>query len=147
MSLENDVRNLERTRPFDLLPRDALRLVAFSCSKTALRAGETLFLEGEAADAAYFVLSGAIALSARGVERRVEAGALIGETALLADVRRQADARAVEDAVTLRIPGEVFRRVLSEFPQAAAKVRAAAAARARDFLDRLDEVRAREFES
>ncbi|MGD0561607.1 MAG: cyclic nucleotide-binding domain-containing protein [Roseiarcus sp.] len=147
MSLEGDVRRMGRTRPFDLLPREALQLIAFSCARKTLKAGETLFAEGEPADAAYFVLSGAIDLIARGVERRVEAGGLIGETALMTDVQRRAGARAAEDAVALRIPGDVFRRVLSEFPQAAVKVRADAVARTRDFLDRLEEVRARAFES
>ncbi len=147
MSLGGDVRRMGRTRPFDLLPREALQLIAFSCGKKAFKAGETLFAEGEPADAAYFVLSGAIDLVARGVERRVESDALIGETALLTDVLRRAGARAAEDSVALRIPGEVFRRVLSEFPQAAAKIRAATAARTRDLLERLDEVRARAFES
>jgi CRP-like cAMP-binding protein len=147
MSLEADIRKMERTRPFDLLPREALQLIAFSCGKKALKAGETLFDEGEPADAAYFLLSGAIDLVAGGVERRVQSGTLIGETALMTDMSRRAGARAAEDCVALRIPGEVFRRVLSEFPQAAAKIRAATAARASDFLDRLDEVRARAFES
>ncbi len=147
MSLEGDVRRIARTRPFDLLPREALQLIAFSCSKKTLKAGETLFVKGEPADAAYFVLSGAIDLVAPGAERRVGSDALIGETALMTEVLRRASARAAEDAVALRIPGEVFRRVLSEFPQAAAKIRAATAARTRDFLDRLEQVRARAFET
>lgn len=147
MSLDADVRRMARTRPFDLLPREALQLIAFSCAKKTLKAGETLFAEGEPADAAYFVLSGAIDMVAHGAERRVEPGALIGETALMTDVSRRASARAAEDAVALRIPGDVFRRVLSEFPQAAAKIRADAAARTHDFLERLEEVRARAFES
>jgi len=146
MSLEGDVRRMGRTRPFDLLPREALQLIAFSCARKTLKAGETLFAEGEPADAAYFVLSGAIDLIARGVERRVEAGGLIGETALMTDVQRRAGARAAEDAVALRIPGDVFRRVLSEFPQSAAKIHAAASARARDFLERLEDIRARGFD-
>ena len=65
----------------------------------------------------------------------------------MADVARRASAKATEDSELLRIPGAVFRRVLSEFPRAAVKVRAAAVARARDFVDQLDEKRARLFES
>ncbi len=147
MTLEADVRRMGRTRPFNLLPREALQLIAFSCSRKVLKTGETLFVEGEPADAAYFVLSGAINLIARGAERRAESDALIGETALITDVQRRASARAAEDSMALRIPGDVFRRVLSEFPQAAAKIRADAAARTRDLLERLEEVRARAFES
>ena len=113
----------------------------------ALKAGETLFVEGETADAAYFVLSGAIDLTSRGVKRRIEAGALIGETALLTDVLRRAGARAATDSVALRIPSDVFRRVLSEFPQAAAKIQAAASARTRGLLQKLEKVRARSFDS
>jgi CRP-like cAMP-binding protein len=137
---------MARTHPFDLLPHEALQLLAFSCAKKVLKAGETLFLESEPADAAYFVLSGAINLMSHDAQRRVEAGALIGETALLTDLLRRSTARAVEDSVALRIPGDVFRRVLSEFPQSAAKIHAAASARARDFLERLEDIRARGFD-
>jgi CRP-like cAMP-binding protein len=147
MSLDGDVRRLGCTRPFDLLPREALQLIAFSCDKTALKVGEVLFTHGEPADAAYFILSGAITLASGGAERRVESGALIGELALMTNLLRRANARAAEDVVALRIPREVFRRVLSEFPQAAAKIRAAGAARTRELLDRFDKVRARAFEA
>lgn len=146
MSLEADVRRMARTPPLNLLPREALQLIAFSCTRTTLKDGQTLFAEGEPADAAYFVLSGAIALVAQGAERRVEPDSLIGETALIADVERRATARAAGDSVALRIPRDVFRRVLSEFPQAAAQIRDATLARSRALLDRLEEVRARAFE-
>jgi len=79
-------------------------------------------------------------------ERRVEHGALIGETALMADVRRRATAKANEDCEVLRVPGVVFRRVLSEFPRAAVKVRAAAAARTREFVGQLVAKREKLFE-
>jgi CRP-like cAMP-binding protein len=147
MSLEADVRRMAHTQPFSLLPREALQLLAFSCTRTTLKSGQRLFVEGEAADAAYFVLSGAITLVAHDVERRVGADGLIGETALIADVLRRSSARAAEDVVALRIPRDVFRRVLSEFPQAAAQIRAQALARSRKLLDQLEVVRARAFES
>jgi CRP-like cAMP-binding protein len=146
MSLESNVRRIAGTRPFDLLPREAVQLIAFSCERRMLKAGESLFNPGEPADAAYFVLSGELSLAIDDAERRVEPGALVGETALMADVKRRASAKATEDSELLRIPGAVFRRVLSEFPRAAVKVRAAAVARARDFVDQLDEKRARLFE-
>jgi len=50
MGLEADVRRMARTHPFDLLPREALQLIAFSCTKTVLKSGQTLFVEGEPAD-------------------------------------------------------------------------------------------------
>ena len=147
MSLESNVRRMAGTRPFDLLPREAVQLIAFSCEKRLLKAGESLFKAGEPADAAYFLLTGELSLTVDDSERRIEPGALIGEMALMADMMRRVSANATEDSELLRIPGTVFRRVLSEFPRAAVQLRAAAVARARDLVDQLDETRARLFES
>jgi CRP-like cAMP-binding protein len=150
VTLDDDVGRLARTRPFNLLPREALQLLAFSCEKRRLNAGDLLFAAGEAAESGYFVHSGAIALLADGAkptgERRVGAGALIGESALYVPTARQVDARAVEDAVVLRIPRETFRRVLVEFPAGAERIRAALAARTRLLIDGLEAARANSFE-
>ena len=96
MTLEGDVARLARTRPFNLMPREAVQLVAFSCEKRRLQAGEVLFHAGETGDAGYFVHSGAILLTEPGASadgaRRVPAGALIGESALYAPVLRRVEA-------------------------------------------------------
>ena len=150
MTLDGDVARLARTRPFDLLPREALQLIAFSGEKRRLKAGETLFLAGEMGDAGYFVQSGAIALIEKGADeeraKRVGPGALIGESALYAPITRRVEARAVEDAMVTRVTRETFRRVLAEFPAAAEKVRAAVAARTRQFVDGLDAARVKSLD-
>ena len=79
-------------------------------------------------------------------ERRVGAGALIGETALYAPTARRVSARAAEDAVVMRIPRETFRRVLKEFPAGAKKIRAALAARTRHLVDGLEATRMKSLE-
>jgi CRP-like cAMP-binding protein len=79
-------------------------------------------------------------------ERRVGAGALIGESALYAPTARRVSARATEDAVVMRIPRETFRRVLAEFPAGAEKIRAALAARTRRLVDGLEATRIKSFE-
>ena len=145
MSLDGDVRQLSGVRPFQALPREALQLLAFSCEKRTLRAGEALFSEGEAADSAYFVLEGEIVLRRGETERRAGPGALIGETALFTETRRPADASAACDSLLLRAPGVTFRRVLSEFPHSAAAIRADAAERAGALLGRLEALRRRAF--
>ncbi|HEX9168894.1 MAG TPA: Crp/Fnr family transcriptional regulator, partial [Roseiarcus sp.] len=151
MTLDDDVGRLARTRPFSLLPREAVQLVAFACEKRRLKAGEPLFLAGETADSAYFVRSGAIALLADGVdpkgERRVGAGALIGEGALYAQTARRVGARAAEDAVVMAVSRETFRRVLAEFPTGAERIRAELAARTRLLVDALDATRVKSFET
>jgi CRP-like cAMP-binding protein len=150
VTLDDDVARLARTRPFNLMPREAVQLIAFSCEKRRVRAGDTLFCSGEIADAGYFVLSGAIALFEDGAEpkaaRRVGACALIGESALYAPIARRVEARVAEDAVVIRVQRETFRRVLVEFPAAADKIRAALAARMRRLIDGLDAARVKSFD-
>lgn len=147
MSLEDDVRRLAATRPFNLLPREALSLLAFSCEKRVWKAGEVLFSVGQPADCAYFVLAGEVNLSALGQEKRAVPGALIGENALSAELDRGAEARVATDATLLRIPRETFRRVLGEFPDATKKIHAAASDRTRKLLGRLESVRLRAFQA
>jgi CRP-like cAMP-binding protein len=150
VTLDDDVARLARTRPFNLLPREAVQLIAFSSEKRRLRAGDALFHSGETADSAYFVHSGALMLFKDGAEpkdnRRIGPGALIGESALYAPIERRVGAHADEDAVVLRIPRETFRRVLAEFPGGAERIRAALATRTRQFTDRLESARMRSFD-
>jgi CRP-like cAMP-binding protein len=147
VTLESDVARLARTRPFSLLPREAVQLIAFASEKRRLSAGEALFHPGETGDSGFFVHSGTIALMELGADpasaRRVGAGALIGESALYAAVARRVEARAVEDTLVTETRREIFRRVLAEFPEAADRVRIALAIRTRRLVDSLDAARAR----
>jgi len=151
VTLESDVARLARTRPFNLLPREAVQLIAFSCQKRRIKAGEALFQAGEDGNAGFFIHSGAISLKEPDApperSRRVGAGALIGESALYAQVKRRHEARVAEDAVISEVPRETFRRVLSEFPDAAEKVRLALAERTRRLVDGLDATRQRSLSS
>jgi CRP-like cAMP-binding protein len=145
LSLDSVVRRLAGVRPFAALPREALQMLAFSCAKRPLGAGERLFSAGEPADSAFLVLEGEILLSAGGQERRAGVGAVIGESALLVETIRPADAEAARETLLLTIPRETFRRVLPEFPEAAAKIHRAAAARARALIGDLEAIRRRDF--
>jgi CRP-like cAMP-binding protein len=147
LALADDIERLARTRPFSLLPREAIQLIAFSAEKRMLAANETLFEEGDASDCAYFVLSGSIMLTAGGRggprTRIAREGALIGETAMIAEVHRPAAARAAENSLVLRISRPVFHRVLGEFPKEALRIRAELQARTRKIARELDELRVR----
>jgi CRP-like cAMP-binding protein len=151
LTLDADVARLARIPPFSLMPREAVQLIAFSCVKQRLKAGDFLFKAGEEGDAGYFVQSGAILLEDKRLpserSRQVGTGALIGESALYAPSVRRVDARVVEDVVLTRIPRETFRRVLAEFPEGAAKVRAVLAERMRRLVDGLDAARARSLDA
>jgi CRP-like cAMP-binding protein len=145
VALDADVRRLSGVRPFDALPREALQLIAFSCAKRRLSAGETLFCAGDAADGAFFVLDGEVVLRGQEATRRAAPGALIGETALLTDTLRPADAAAPEGAELLHIPRETFWRILTEFPESAVKIRESSLRRTRALFDRLETIRRRCF--
>jgi CRP-like cAMP-binding protein len=145
MSLDTDVASLARAGPFGLLPREALRLIAFASERRDLKAGQTLFREGDPGDSAYLILDGEILLNAKDAERIAGRGALIGETSLLIDVARVATARVLHDASLLRVPRDAFRRVLGEYPGAAIKMRARALARTRALIDSLETLRTEKF--
>jgi CRP-like cAMP-binding protein len=147
MTLEQDIGLLARTRPFDLFPRDALKIIAFSSERKRIAAGEALFNQGDEADCGYFILSGAIALNMYGKGETKEyiagPGALIGEVALIASTTRPSSAHARDDTVALRISRDVLTRVLAEFPREAAHIRASFAQRTREMVADLADLRRR----
>lgn len=130
MALQNDLRDLARLPPFDELEPDALRLIALSAETRILRAGTVLFRKDEPADGGFVLLSGSVALDdGRGPATIVQPLTLIGETALLTETIRPADARAHTPASILKVPRTLFLRVLTEYPAGAARLRARLAER------------------
>lgn len=124
MALEDDIALLSRVPLFAALGAEPVRLLAFSAETRALRAGDVLFREGNAADSGYVVVDGALVLAGTGGlgEHRAGPGALVGEIALIVETLRPATATAAEPTSVLRIPRALFRRVLTEFPEAAVRV-------------------------
>jgi CRP-like cAMP-binding protein len=149
MALDQDINRLARTRPFNLLPRDALKLVAFSAERRVLAVGETLFEQDEPADCGYFVLSGQVVLTVQNdgapQARIVGPDCVIGELALLAPVTRGATARIASATTVLKIHRDVIARVLAEYPAEAAKLHAALTERVRTAAQELDHLRRRAF--
>ena len=130
MALQDDVRTLASLPAFRDLDPEAVRLIAFSAETRILRAGDVLFRRGEASDGGYVVLSGLVGLEAApGRETLVRSPALRGEMALVAETLRPVTAVAREPASVLKVPRMLYRRVLAEYPESAARVRAGAAAR------------------
>ncbi len=143
MALDDDIRRLSRISILGAMEKDALRLLAFGAETKILRAGDVLFRRGDKSDAGYIVLTGAIALDDKGdgspPSHVVRTDALIGETALLVDTERPATAMAREPSTVLKISRHLFHRVLGEYPQSAARVRAAMAEELRSLVRELGE--------
>jgi len=126
VGLDDDIAILAAAPLFGSLNRDALRLLCFAADRRSLAAGEVLFERDSPADGGFVVLSGRLSLAPRGAGGPdVEAGrsALIGRHALLVGGRRPTAARAAEPSEVMRITPALMRRVLVEFPAAAAAIR------------------------
>jgi CRP-like cAMP-binding protein len=134
MSLETDVQLLARVPMLSEFSEDKLRLLAFSAESRRYRDGQRLFAAGDRADAGYVIGSGRVALTSPGRAEPVEiaaAGSLIGELALIVDGERSLTATAIGDVETIVIRRPLFRRMLDEYPEVAARMQARMAAQLR----------------
>ena len=125
MGIEDDIAVLAAAPVFEAFGRDALRLLTFAAERRSLAPGDSLFARGEPADGGYVVLSGTIALAPRvagGATVLAGRSALIGRLALFVRGERPGDAAAEDAAEVMRITPTLMRRVLEEFPDAAAEI-------------------------
>lgn len=126
MSLDSDIALLKRVPLFAELPTEQIRLLAFSAVRLDLAADQVLFREGARANSGFVVSSGGIRLTVGPRRRQVadcEAGALIGELALLIETKRPATATAMVASQVLELDRKLILRMLSEYPQVALKWR------------------------
>ena len=146
MALHDDVRKLASNPTLRDIDPEGLRLIAFSAETRILRAGDTLFRTGDTSDGGYVVLSGTISLR-MGDAAPVIVGppALIGDSALITETVRHATASAVEPSSVLKISRTLFRRVLSEYPDSAERLRATLAARLSGLGEDLAHIRSESF--
>ena len=151
MSLETDANLLSSLPIFELLDREAVRLLAFQAETLDFRKGETLVKPGDKPDGGLVIVKGQVALEMSAQQSADETastkmlapGALIGQLALITDITHRANARAIEDTSVLEIRRTSFKKVLREYPECAAKVRAAIAADLLNFTKALEASRAR----
>lgn len=132
MSLEQDVTLLRALPLFSGFSAEQLRLIAFSAEPLSLPGNTTLFREGAPAESAYVVVSGGVRFLREGEEAGfddVGPGGMIGEMALLCQTERAVTAQTTGDTRFLVISRRLFRRVLMEYPEMAAGMRATMAER------------------
>ena len=112
---------------FSELDAEDLEELASIVEERMIDAGEELFREGDVGDAVYLIVKGKLRVFVGG--ERVDGGrpettiseagvgACIGEMAVLDSSPRSASVRALERTRTLRVPGEGFKRLLSDRPE------------------------------
>ena len=125
--LEHEVDVLRRIPLFANIEPSRLKLLAFTSDRIAFAAGQELFHEGEAGDAAYVIIDGSVSIvkdTDKGEEvlATLKKNAFVGEIAILCDVPRTATVKAVDRIETLKIQKEHFLRLMIEFPEMAVEV-------------------------
>lgn len=127
MSLKEEVEILRNIPLFAKLEPAKLKLLAFTSERIVFDAGQSLFQQGDAGDAAYIVIEGEAEVlvdTPRGklAVATMTRNAIIGEIAILCDVPRTATVVAKSPLVTLRVDKENFFRLINEFPQMAVEI-------------------------
>lgn len=110
-------RALKATPLFAGMPADTLEELVENLQLISLSRGDFLFREGEPGDALYVVAEGELSMMAEGPPRvemaRLNAGAFIGEVALLTDQPRTATVVALDTSDLLRIDRVTLGKVLA----------------------------------
>ena len=145
VALEDDIAFLADVPTFALLGRQALRILAIGAESRNIPSGAVLFYAGDLADCGYVVQEGSFLLEGdrpgKNDESSVGAGALLGELALITDTVRTETATAQEESVVIRIPRNLFLKMLEGYPEAARTLRDAMASRLSQSIEDLSGVK------
>jgi CRP-like cAMP-binding protein len=145
MTIEDEIALLEQVPFFRRLSGGALRSLAIAAETYAMQPGEVLFMAGEAADGAYIIQQGSVALKPEvgGDENEIVAGpgTLLGETALLAQTKRPATATAREASTVLRVSRSTFLKILDSYPEAAQRLRELFVSRSDQWAREMENIR------
>jgi CRP-like cAMP-binding protein len=151
MSIEDDIICLAAVPTFRLLGSNALRMLAIGCESRKLDKGEVLFTADDPADCGYVIQDGSFLLERARRSRQARRddapgvtiagpGVLLGELALIIEIKRPVTAIAAEPATVMRITRNLFRKTLEGFPDAAERLRDHMAERARNTAAEISEV-------
>ncbi|HEX5060656.1 MAG TPA: cyclic nucleotide-binding domain-containing protein, partial [Kofleriaceae bacterium] len=108
---------------FAELDAEDLEELASIVEERRINAEKDLFKEGDVGDAVYLIVKGRVRVFVGGGSRpektinELGPGSCIGEMAVLDASPRSATVRALDPTRALRVPGEGFKRVMSERPE------------------------------
>ena len=128
MSLNQEVEMLRRIQLFSKVEPAKLKLLAFTSERAVFEAEEILFHQGDAADSAYIIVDGEVAVDVespgggRTRVARLGRDQIVGEIGILGDVPRTATVTASARTTTLKISKDLFFRMVSDFPTMAVEV-------------------------
>lgn len=143
MGIRADSESLRELPLFRDCDPVAMQVLCFSAEKQEFTSGEDIISEGKKARAAFLILDGkAIVTEGTRNLAPAEAGALLGEVAMLRSGPYALTAKAAGNVLTLRITHELFFRVAKEYPDFGTKVLQNLSDRLSHHLRELEPVRA-----
>lgn len=124
MNIIDEVELLRRIPLFRAMAPARLKLLAFTSERITFRPAQSLFHQGEVAEAAYVILEGEadVVVESNGKSicvATVGRDSFVGEISILCDVPRTATVIAKGPLQTLKIGREEFLNLLQEFPEMA----------------------------
>ncbi|WP_046020442.1 DUF294 nucleotidyltransferase-like domain-containing protein [Magnetospira sp. QH-2] len=105
--------------PFDMLPREVLRVLPEKIESTYARRGKVILEVGQPSDSLFVVRTGAVETHSKEGQllARLSAGDVFGVHSLLRDGKALNRITAIEDCLLYMLPKKEFDRLRSEFPQ------------------------------
>ena len=127
MSLVQEYELLRRVPLFADIEPARLKLLAFMSERVGFDDGKLLCRQGDPGDAAYLMIEGEVEIVLEGpagplTVATIGANEIVAEVAILCDTTRNASVRAKGRVVALRIPKELFLRMVREFPAMAVSI-------------------------
>jgi CRP-like cAMP-binding protein len=129
---------LAKNAVFAVLSSQRRKALVQTGASVQLTKGQRLFTRGDAADAAYAILSGEVEVTITGPDgrdvfiARLGAGTVVGEMGVLDGVARSADARATRKTELWRIEARLVHDALTQEPGSALALLGVFARRIRD---------------
>ena len=117
MSLNEEVELLQKIPLFAKIEPSKLKLLAFTSERLTYEVGQHLCEQGEMGDAAFLIMEGEAEVTVEGPNgpitvAHVGANEIVGEIAILCDVRRTATVTASSRLIALKISKDMFFRLV-----------------------------------
>jgi CRP-like cAMP-binding protein len=148
VGINEDVELLRRIPMFAKVEPAKLKLLAFTSERVTYDAGQELFHQGDAADAAYIIVDGDVEVlvdTPKGplVVATLGRNEFVGDIGILCDIPRTATIKAATRVTTLKISKDLFFRMVTDFPAMGVEVMRVLAHRLEQTTVQLREARLR----
>ncbi len=124
---KDNISLLRETSFFGALNLEALKVLAYLCSREVYKPGDYLFLQGDEEGCAFYIISGKARLvleteSGTNEIRQYGAGSLLGTLSLVGHTRRLFSLQAVDKLYVMLLEREKFMKGIAPFPETIPKI-------------------------